>query len=359
LLNAEIVKTFRSGVQVKASLHLPPGPSVTVLFGASGAGKTTLLRCIAGLEQLTAGRIVFSGEVWADASKRRHIPTQKRPIGYLFQDYALFPHMNVRDNIGFGIHRLARGVRSDHIRTTAANLQIEDLLDRQPNELSGGQQQRVALARVLVREPELLLLDEPLSALDGVARDHVRSELARLLRRLQMPAIIVTHDWVDALTLGDRLHVMSRGMVLQEGIPQEVFAKPQHAEVASAVGMENLVAGHVHERSADVLKLRVGTAELYAAAPDSDHTDYFVCIRGENVTLETDRAGQSSARNSLRGRVKEISPTGSLMKVVVDVGFEIVALVTRQAITDMKLVPGEEVFAVFKASAVHLISRTV
>ena len=359
MLNAEIAKTFRSGVQVRASLHIPPGPSVTVLFGASGAGKTTLLRCIAGLEQLTAGKIVFSGDVWADAAKRTHVPTQKRPIGFLFQDYALFPHLSVRDNIGFGIRHLAPGKRSDHIRTTAANLKIEDLLARQPDELSGGQQQRVALARVLVREPQLLLLDEPLSALDGVARDHVRSELARLLRRLAIPAIIVTHDWVDALSLGDRLHVMSRGVVLQEGAPGEVFAKPRHAEVASAVGMENLIVGRVRERNADVVKLQVGTAELYAAEPHDDHSEYFVCIRGENVTLETGRAGQSSARNNLRGRVKEISPTGSLMKVIVDVGFEMVALVTHQAVTDMQLSAGVEVFAVFKASAVHLIPRAV
>jgi molybdate transport system ATP-binding protein len=357
LLNAEITKTFKSGVQVRASLFVPPGPSVTVLFGASGAGKTTLLRCIAGLEQLTKGKIVFSGDVWADVAHHRHVPTQKRPIGYLFQDYALFPHLNVRNNIGFGIHHLASGKRNDRIKTTAANLQIEDLLERQPNELSGGQQQRVALARVLVREPELLLLDEPLSALDGAARDHVRSELARLLRRLQIPAIIVTHDWVDALSLGDRLHVMSHGVILQEGTPQEVFAKPQHAEVASAVGMENLVVGQVHERSADVVKLQVGSAELYAVEPHGEHTEYFVCIRGENVTLETGRAGQSSARNNLRGTVKEISPTGSLMKVVVDVGFEIVALVTRQAVMDMGLCPGGEVFVAFKASAVHLIPR--
>jgi molybdopterin-binding protein len=123
--------------------------------------------------------------------------------------------------------------------------------------------------------------------------------------------------------------------------------------------MENLVVGHVLERTADILKLQVGTAELHAADPHGNHTDYFVCIRGENVTLETDRTGQSSARNNLRGRVQEISPTGSLMKVVIDVGFEIVALVTQQAITDMQLLPGEEVFAVFKASAVHLIPRSV
>jgi molybdopterin-binding protein len=151
---------------------------------------------------------------------------------------------------------------------------------------------------------------------------------------------------------------MSRGVVLQEGNPQEVFARPEHEEVASAVGMENLVVGRVLERTADVLKLLVGTAELYAADQQGDHTDYFVCIRGENVTLETGRAGQSSARNNLRGRVKEISSTGTLMKVIVNVGFEIVALVTHQAITDMQLSPGVEIFVVFKASAVHLIPRT-
>ena len=359
MLTAEIAKTFKSGVQVKASLQIPDGSSVTVLFGPSGAGKTTILRCVAGLDQLTAGRIVFKDQIWADVASRRHLPTQKRPIGYLFQDYALFPNLHVRDNIGFGLHQLALSDRDERIRRTAESLQVEDLLDRLPTELSGGQQQRVALARSLVREPELLLLDEPLSALDGVARDHVRTELARLLRRLQIPAILVTHDWVDALSLGDRLHVMNRGVVLQQGTPQEVFAKPQHTEVASAVGMENLVAGRVKERSADVVALQVGGAELYAVDPHDGHHEYFVCIRGENVTLETGRAGLSSARNHLRGRVAEVSPAGSLMKVVVDVGFDVAALVTRQAVSDMALAAGAEVFVAFKASAVHLIPKSI
>ena len=355
MLHAEIEKTFKSGAHVKAALDLPAGQSVTVLFGPSGAGKTTLLRCIAGLEELTAGRIVFKDQVWADPAKRRHLPTQKRAIGYLFQDYALFPHLKVHDNIGFGIHQLSSTERNDRIVRTAASLRIEDLLDRWPSELSGGQQQRAALARVLVREPELLLLDEPLSALDGVARDHVRGELASLLRRLQMPAIVVTHDWVDALSLGNRLHVMSRGIVLQEGTPQEVFARPQHAEVATAVGMENLVKGRVKERGDGVVRLQVGRAELFAPDSQSDHAQYFVCIRGENVTLETGARGQSSARNHLLGKVVEITPAGSLLKVIVDVGFEIAALVTRQAVTDMRLEQGAEVAVVFKASAVHLI----
>ena len=300
---------------------------------------------------------MFNDQVWADVAQGRHVPTQKRPIGYLFQDYALFPHLNVRDNIGFGIHQVAVAARNDRILKIAASLQVDDLLDRWPAELSGGQQQRVALARVLVREPELLLLDEPLSALDGVARDHVRGELARLLRRLQIPAILVTHDWVDALSLGDRLHVMNRGVVLQEGTPQEVFAKPQHAEVASAVGVENLIVGRVKERGDGVVALQVGRAELYAVDPQNGHAEYFVCIRGENMTLETGRGGQSSARNHLRGTVSEITPAGSLLKVTVDVGFEAAALVTRQAVTDMGLTHGTEVSVVFKASAVHLIPR--
>jgi molybdate transport system ATP-binding protein len=185
----------------------------------------------------------------------------------------------------------------------------------------------------------------------------VRSELSKLLRRLQIPAIIVTHDWVDALSLGDRLLVMNRGIVLQEGIPQEVFSRPQHAEVASAVGMENLIKGRVRERRDEAVVIEVGRAELHAVDPQDGNSEYFVCIRGENVTLETGRTGQSSARNNLRGTVKEIAHVGSLMKVVVDVGFEIVALVTRQAVTDMALQQGAEVGVVFKASAVHLIPK--
>jgi molybdate transport system ATP-binding protein len=358
LLEADITKTFKSGAQVRATLHLPPGPSVTVLFGPSGSGKTTLLRCIAGLEELTAGQIVFNNKVWADVSQRRHVPTQKRPIGYLFQDYALFPHLNVRDNIGFGIRHLSSDIRIERTVRTAASLQMDGLLDRQPHELSGGQQQRVALARVLVREPELLLLDEPLSALDGAARDHVRSELAGLLRQLQMPAILVTHDWVDALSLGNQLLVMGRGVVLQQGVPQDVFTKPQHEDVASAVGMENLMAGRVSGRRTDVVMLEVGRAELYAVDPRDGHSEYFVCIRGENVTLESGGlGGVSSARNRLQGKIVEVLPAGSLMKVIVDVGFDLAALVTRQAVADMALERGTEVAASFKASAVHLIPR--
>ena len=344
LLTADIVKQFEGGPRVEASVQISSAASITILFGPSAAGKTTVLRCIAGLETLTSGRIVFAGDDWTN------IPPQRRPVGYLFQDYALFPHLRVRDNIGYAVKH-----SQEVVEQVAEMLRVADVLGRWPSELSGGQQQRVALARTLARKPRLLLLDEPLSALDASTRNHVRTELAQLLRNLGIPAIVVTHDWVDALTLGDQMLVMSSGRVLQSGPPQEVFTRPQHREVAAAVGVETVVAGRIQQRDSGVAFLQVGSGRLIAADPGGDELDFYVCIRGEDVTLEKGRADQSSARNHLRGRVMEIMPGGVLTKVTLDVGFELVALVTRQAVADLELSKGAEVFAVFKAPAVHLI----
>jgi molybdate transport system ATP-binding protein len=346
LLTADIDKQFERGPRVQASIRIEDAASTTILFGPSGAGKSTVLRCIAGLETLTAGRVIFDGVDWT------RIPPQKRSIGYLFQEYALFPHLRVRDNIGYAMKHSDGAIDS-----IAAMLKIEDLLDRWPSELSGGQQQRVALARSLARKPRLLLLDEPLSALDLGTREYVRSELREILRSLGMPAIIVTHDWVDALTLGDQMVVISGGRVLQTGTPQDVFTRPRHPEVAAAVGVETLVAGRIRRREAGVALIAVADASLLAADPGGDSLEVYVCIRGDDVTLEKGRAEQSSARNHLRGRVIEMLPAGVLTKVVIDTGFELTALVTRQAIEDLMLVKGSEVFAVFKASAVHLIPK--
>jgi molybdate transport system ATP-binding protein len=344
LLTADIVKQFDGGPRVEASIQIAGAVSITILFGPSGAGKTTVLRCLAGLENLTSGRITFDGEDWTK------IPPQRRSVGYLFQDYALFPHLRVRDNIAYGIKH-SPGV----VEQVAEMLRVRDLLDRWPPELSGGQQQRVALARTLARKPRLLLLDEPLSALDAATRDHVRSELAHVLRGVGIPAIVVTHDWVDALTLGDQMLLMSGGRVLQTGPPEEIFTRPQHREVAAAVGVETVITGRIQRREAGIAVLQVGSGQLAAADPGGEDVDFYVCIRGDDVTLEKGRADQSSARNHLRGTVAEIAAAGILTKVIVDVGFELVALVTRQAVADLELTKGAEVFAVFKASAVHLI----
>lgn len=347
LLIAEIARQFEHGPRIEASIRIASAASITILFGPSGAGKTTVLRCIAGLEGFTSGRIVFDGVDWTC------VPPQKRPVGYLFQDYALFPHLRVRDNIGYSVKHSPSVVEQ-----IAATLKVTEFLDRWPSELSGGQQQRVALARALARKPRLLLLDEPLSALDIKTREHVRSELVHILRSLGIPAIVVTHDWVDALTLGDQMIVMSAGRVLQTGAPQDVLTRPEHPEVASAAGVETVVPGRIRRREGGIAFMEVGSANLIAAEPPGNDVDFYVCIRGEDVTLEKGRAEQSSARNHLQGRIENILPAGVLMKVVIDVGFTIVALVTRQAIADLGLVNGSEVLAVFKASAVHLIHRS-
>jgi len=238
-----------------------------------------------------------------------------------------------------------------------AALRQPDLLERWPSELSGGQQQRVALARVLARKPRLLLLDEPLSALDAATRDHVRSELGQLFRTLGVPVILVTHDWVDVLALGDQMLLMNAGRVLQTGPPQEVFTRPRHPDVALAVGVETLVTGRIRTREQGVAILEVGSTQLFAADPGGEEMEFYISIRAEDVTVEKGRAEHSSARNHIRGRVSEIVLAGVLMKVTLDVGFRLVALVTRQAAADLELSKEAEIFAVFKASAVHLIPK--
>ncbi len=357
-LRADFQKQYPEGPLISASLEIPSQPPrVSILFGRSGSGKTTILRCLAGLDSITSGKILYGDDTWEDKAARRWLPPQKRSVGFLFQDYAVFPHLTARANIAYGLRAISKSDRDRRIEETSRMLGLGELLDRMPGQLSGGQQQRVALARVLVRQPDLLLLDEPFSSLDAPTREEVRSQLARLLRTLSIPAIVVTHDWVDALTLGDEMIVISDGRILQRGSPQEVLTKPQHREVAAAVGVETVAKGSIETRAAGIVTLRVGACLLVAVDPGGDDRDFYVCVRGEDVTLEKGSPGASSARNHLPGRVREIVPTGVLTKVIVDVGFDLVSLVTRQAAEDLDLFPGAEILAAFKASIVHLIPR--
>jgi molybdate transport system ATP-binding protein len=358
LLLADIQKDYAGGPSIKLQLQIPTDRThVTVLFGPSGAGKSTILRCLAGLDRITAGRIEFDGTVWSDAETKVMLPPQKRRVGFLFQDYALFPHLTVWQNVGYGLDGLLREGREEKIKKTLDLLKLDGLEHRRPAQLSGGEQQRVALARALVREPKLLLLDEPLSALDVSIRNYLRVELSQLLHRLGTPAIVVTHDWIDALSMADELLVLQAGRVLQIGPPQEVFSRPAQLEVAAAVGVETVVSGRLIGRNDGLLALKVGAAQLCVVDPGGSAADFYVCIRGEDVTLEKGTAPQSSARNHLAGTVIEITPAGLLTRVEIDVGFRIVALVTRHAVLDLALVEGAEVTAVVKATAIHLIAR--
>jgi molybdate transport system ATP-binding protein len=357
LLNVEFEKQFGSGAQVKAKFAVGDDMPVTVLFGPSGSGKTTVLRCVAGLEHPEAGAIRFRDEVWLDTSRGVAVAPQRREIGYLFQDFALFPHLTVRENVLYGIANLDRAERESRLKELSELLGIGALLERHPRTLSGGEQQRVALARALAPGPRLLLLDEPLSALDAPTRERLRRELGRLLRKVGVPALVVTHDRNEALALGDCLVVMEGGRVRQTGSVQQVFGRPADLAVAQIVGVDTVVAATVLEVSNGLVHLRIGAAQVTAVAIDELSGDVYACIRAEDVTLERGGSAQSSARNRLAARVRELGAEGPLTRVVLDCGFELTAVVTKQSAEQLELAEGVEVTAVIKAPSVLLVGR--
>ncbi len=225
------------------SLHVNEGEFFTLL-GPSGCGKTTLLRIIAGLELPDSGRVILGGE---DIT---HLPATKRQVNTVFQNYALFPHLSVYENVAFGLRarRFPKEEVNTKVRKALELLGLQDLADRHPHQLSGGQQQRVALARALVNEPRVLLLDEPMSALDAKLRAQLQVELRRLQRRLKQTFILVTHDQSEAMVVSDRIAVMNDGMIVQFGTPREVYESPRTRFVAEFLGAANLLKGPKRER---------------------------------------------------------------------------------------------------------------
>jgi molybdate transport system ATP-binding protein len=359
-LNASFVKRFPTGATVRAELRLGHAsaahrPGLTVLLGPSGCGKTTVLRCLAGLERPEEGRIEFGGEVWFDAQRGICLPPQKRGIGFVFQDYGLFPHLTVAGNIGFGLGHFSADERQRRVASMLERLELGQVLGQRPRQLSGGQQQRVALARALVLQPRLLLLDEPFAALDPASRDASRGALRHLLGECDIPVILVTHDRAEALALGDELVVMSAGQVQQSGPLLSVFNQPANPDVARIVGIETLQPGLLLEVNDGLATVRVGAAKIIALAPARELRDVLVCIRAEDVVLTRDTGEASSARNRFPATVESLHAGVPLMRVDLDCGFPLKALITRQAAEELRLQPGTRLAAWVKAPHVHLI----
>jgi molybdate transport system ATP-binding protein len=348
-------KRLSKGFEVEADLRIPLDQApVTVLFGPSGSGKTTLLRMLAGLERPDAGSIIFRERPWFDAARAIHLPPEQRRAGFLFQDYALFPHLTVVENVAYAASR-------ETARKLLDTFGLAELAASKPRAISGGQQQRVALARAVAAEPALLLLDEPLSALDAPTRSRTRYELRRMLLAGGVPSIVVTHDRMEAVALGDWMAVMVNGRIRQTGTVQEVFRRPADLQVAESVGVENVLAAEIAGREAGLLVLRVngqvGGARIQCV--DSGETGpVFACIRAEDVALTRQMEQVSSARNRLAGRVLSVIPEGALARVELDCGFPLVAMVTAQSAAELALREGETVSAVVKATSVHLAAHT-
>jgi molybdate transport system ATP-binding protein len=359
-LSLDCQKTFPGRLTIAVQLELPLDPPlVLILFGPSGSGKTTVLRCLAGLEQPEEGTIRFGLETWVDAARHHMVPPQARHLGYMPQDYALFPTHTVTGNIEYGLSELPPDERRRRVSEVLALLQLQGLEQSKPRQLSGGQQQRVALARAIARQPQLLLLDEPLSALDAPTRGALCSELRSLLARLTIPTVVVTHDWTEALTLGDLIAVMSEGKILQIGAPQSVFSRPANEAVAQIVGVETVVRGQVSESANGLATVQVNGIAMKALAVEGIGSSVYVCIRAEDVVLEQAGSGMTSARNHLAGRVVDIVPQGVMVQVKIDCGFPLTATITRGAVEDLRLAPGTSVIAAIKAGSVHLVSCSV
>ncbi len=367
-LRLEEVRLRLGAFQVQSLSLEVAGGEYFVLLGPTGAGKTVLLETIAGLHRPESGRI------WLDEEEITRWPPERRGIGVVYQDDALFPQWTVAENVAFGLAMQARSpwqrafpwlggrarraaARGEAVREMLRLLRIEHLAHRTPAHLSGGEQQRVALARALVVRPRVLLLDEPLSALDPQRREDLRQELRRLHQQLGTTVIHVTHDFEEAVALGQRIAVLRQGQIEQVGTPEAVFRHPATPFVAEFVGTRNIFPAWAEPREDGLAVLRL--QGLTVVAPTPLRGPVHVAVRPEDIVLSR-VALASSLRNTFAGQVIALEPRGALTYVTVAVptpqaaALPFVAAVTARALDDLVLQPGEQVFLGFKASGVHV-----
>ncbi|MCU1612644.1 MAG: modC [Frankiales bacterium] len=338
----------RGELTVDVGLSVGDGEVLTVL-GPNGAGKSTLLRVLAGLLRPDGGRVEVGSEVWDDGDV--HLPPHRRSVGMVFQDHLLFPHLTVTENVAFGLR--SRGTRRSAARATAISwldrVGLAGLGERRPGQLSGGQSQRAALARALAGDPRMLLLDEPLSALDARTRLTVRAELRRHLADFPGSTVMVTHDPVDAMALAGRVVVVEDGRVVQEGSPADVSRRPRTDYVARLVGL-SLLPGTGAGTS-----VRLDGGGTVAVAEDAAGP-VFVAVRPESVALYLSRP-DGSPRNVWPARVAGATPHGTTVRCELDGEVPLIADVTAAAFAELGLAPGSEVWATVKASEVAVYAR--
>ena len=338
---AALSADFRLGLR---SFELSLGLAVertVALVGPSGAGKTSVLRVIAGLARPDAGRVELDGETWVDVERGMFLSPERRRVGLVFQEYALFPHLSVRQNVAFG--------GRERVDDLLERFRIAHLAASRPRELSGGERQRVALARALAREPGVLLLDEPLSALDAHTKATVRVELEELLRGLELPTLIVTHDYEDAAALAETVGVLVEGQLRQIGAPEELVSRPADPFVASFTGA-NLLRGHAELLEDGLTSIRLETGEVVYST-DRARGEVGVVVYPWDVSVGRVHV-DGSALNLVAGEVTSVVPVGNRVRVRIG---PLTAEVTAASAEKLELARGGTVYASFKATGTRLV----
>ena len=325
----------------RLAVELEVGAETVALVGPSGAGKTSVLRAVAGLARPERGAVTVAGETWLDTDAGVCLPPERRSVGLVFQDYALFPHMTVAENVGYG----SRG----SVGQVLERFGLTGLAGVRPGELSGGERQRVALARAVARDPIVLLLDEPLAALDTQTRAAVRAELGERLRDAGLPTLLVTHDYADAAALADRIGVIVGGRIVQVGSAAELVAAPADPFVAEFTGV-NFLRGVARRAPDGLTEVAVRTGSVVYST-DAASGDVGVVVFPWDVTLAR-TLSPGSARNRLEGRIRALTPVGNRVRVRVD---DLTAEVTAVSAQQLDLRPGEKIVATFKAATTRLV----
>ncbi|MCL4459053.1 MAG: ABC transporter ATP-binding protein [Chloroflexi bacterium] len=327
------------------------------IIGPNGSGKSTLLRVLALLERPSVGEIIFDGQ---PVHPHSDFLALRRRLAIVFQE-ALLRDTSVFNNVATGLHfrGVSREATREKVQQWLERLGIAHLQRRSARTLSGGEAQRVSLARALVLEPEILLLDEPFGGLDSPSKGSLIGDLDRILAETRMTVIFVTHDRTEALMLGDRIAVVMDGRILQLDTPQKVFTSPADEAVAAFVGVETILPGCVRVQKDGLAGVEIGDKRIEVVGEYLIGEHVLVCLRPEDVIIapSDDQPSRSSMRNNLRGVVRRITPLGSQFRVEVDCGFPIVALITKQSFIDLSLAEGRSVLVSFKASAAHVIRK--
>jgi molybdate transport system ATP-binding protein len=347
-----------SSFVLDVSIEVAPG--ITILFGPSGAGKSTLLDCVAGLERPDEGQITAGIDVLFDSASGINVPAQKRRSAYVFQTLALFPHLSAEENVAYGLKELQEKERQERVGSILEGFRVDKLRKKKPGEISGGERQRIALARSLVTEPRVLLLDEPLTGLDAELKAAIVDDLRAWNAARAIPILYVTHSREEVDALGERVIALENGRVVSAGVPMEVLNAPRRKKLAQAAGFENLLTGTVLDlREADgVMRVRLGASLCEIEVPLGyavSGTRVQVAVRAGDILLATEYPHGLSARNVLEGHIVSLEQRGTLVSARVDCGVLFVAHITPSAVRVLELTAGRRVWLVMKTYSCHLV----